>query len=75
MYLIFLKSYLNQMKAPADIILAEEMLRDAMEMLEDVQHYMGLFQRQWYGKLKRQFDQHESLGEALRTALNGIDTA
>ncbi|MDP9077731.1 MAG: hypothetical protein M3O71_09940 [Bacteroidota bacterium] len=62
------------MKVPADITHTEEMLREAMEMLDDVQRYMGMFQRQRYGKLKRQFDQHESLGKELQTALNGIDT-
>jgi hypothetical protein len=62
------------MKIPADIRYIEEMLCEAMEMLEELQPGMGLFQRQCYGKLKRQFDQQRSLSENLRAALGEIET-
>jgi len=62
------------MNVPADIRYTEEMLREAMEMLEGLQHNMGMFQRQYYGKLKRRFKQHEALNENLRVGLNKIET-
>jgi len=62
------------MKVPADIKYTEEMLQEAMEMLDGLQHQMGMFQRQYYGKLKRRFDQHGSLGERLKKSLNKIET-
>ena len=40
------------MKAPADITYTETMLHEAMEMLEGLKHHMGMFQTQYYGKLK-----------------------
>ena len=62
------------MKAPADITYTEKMLHEAMEMLEGLKHHMGMFQSQYYGKLKRRYDQHELLSAGLRNRLNEIDT-
>ncbi|SDD96641.1 hypothetical protein SAMN05216464_103186 [Mucilaginibacter pineti] len=62
------------MKTPTDIRHAEELLREAMELLEDTYHNLGMFERQRYGKLKKQVDQHEALSETMKTALNVIDT-
>lgn len=74
MYLIILIFNFDQMKLPADIRYTEEMLSEAMNMLDGLQHHMGLFQRQYYGKLKTRLTQHESLCEDLRRRLNEIDT-
>jgi hypothetical protein len=63
------------MKVPANISYTEEMLREAIEILEETSRNMAMFQRQRYSKLKRRFDQHESINEDLQKALNGIDTA
>ena len=62
------------MNIPADTKYTEEMLREAMEMLEGLKHHMGMFQNQYYGKLKKRFKHHEALNETLRVALNEVDT-
>ena len=62
------------MKAATDIRYTEEMFREAMEMLERLKHHMGMFQNQYYGKLKKRYRQHEALNESLRVGLNAIDT-
>ena len=67
-------SILTSMKAPADITYTETMLREAMEMLEGLKHHMGMFQSQYYGKLKKRIQQHEALGKDLRVGLNEIGT-
>jgi hypothetical protein len=74
MYLIILIFKFEQMKLPADIRYTEEMLSEAMDMLEGLQHHMGLFQRQYYGKLKTRFTQHDSICKDLKKRLNEIDT-
>ena len=63
------------MKATTDIRYTEEMLREAMDMLEGLKHHMGMFQNQYYGKLKKRFRQHVALNETLRAGLNDIDTS
>lgn len=62
------------MKVATDTRYTEEMLREAMEMLEGMRHHMGMFQNQYYGKLKKRFKQHQALNESLRNGLNEIDT-
>jgi len=64
-----------KMKVPADTRYTEQMLREAMEMLEGLQHGMGMFQHQYYGKLKKRFKEHEALTESLRKGLNEVVTA
>ena len=68
-------SILTSMKAPADITYTETMLHEAMEMLEGLKHHMGMFQTQYYGKLKKRIQQHEALNKNLRVGLNEIGTA
>jgi hypothetical protein len=65
---------LTGMKVPADIRYTERMLSEAMEMLEDLKHHMGMFQTQRYGKLKGRVKQYQSLNESLRGGLNNIVT-
>ena len=62
------------MKIATDTRYTEEMLREAMEMLEGMRHHMGMFQNQYYGKLKKRVKQHQALNESLRNGLNEIDT-
>ena len=61
------------MKIPADIGFTEEMLRDAMELLEDMRLNMSSFDRTRFWQLKKQFDQHEAINKELRKGLNNID--
>ena len=63
------------MKATTDIRYTEEMLREAMDMLEGLKHNMRMFQNQYYSKLKKRFRQHVALNETLRAGLNDIDTS
>ena len=63
------------MKAATDIRYTEEMLREAMDMLERLKHNMRMFQNQFYSKLKKRFRQHVALNETLRAGLNDIDTS
>lgn len=60
------------MEKPDDIKFTEEMLRDAMALLEDLYVKMGMFERQHYMKLKKRAEQHETLNVDLRKALNDI---
>jgi hypothetical protein len=69
-----LVSILTSMKAPADITYTEKMLHEAMEMLEGLKHHMGMFQTQYYGKLKNRVKQHEALNKNLKVGLNEIGT-
>lgn len=62
------------MELTPDIKYTEELLREAMELLESTYANLGMFQRQRYGHLKKRFEQHGALTEGLRTALNDIDT-
>ena len=62
------------MKVAADTRYTEEMLREAMEILEGLKHNMGMFQNQYYGELKKRFKQHEALNESLRNGLNENET-
>ncbi|WP_426672055.1 hypothetical protein ACPPVU_12560 [Mucilaginibacter sp. McL0603] len=62
------------MKIPADISYTQEMLREAMELLEDTYPNPGMFERQRHSTLRKRFEQHELIKKELRTALNGIDT-
>ena len=63
------------MKADADSKDREEMLLEAMELLAGLQHYMGMFQHQYYGKLRKRVNDRECLGAELRNALNVIETS
>lgn len=62
------------MKIPADVSYSEEILRDAMELLDDMRLNKGMFERQRYWQLRKQFDQHELINKELRKALNAIET-
>jgi hypothetical protein len=64
---------LISMKVTAESKHTEEMLLEAMEMLDDMHVKMGMFERQRYGKLKTQFEQHTSLNKELREGLNEIE--
>ncbi|GAA4325962.1 hypothetical protein GCM10023149_28520 [Mucilaginibacter gynuensis] len=63
------------MKTSADIKLTEEILLEAMRLLDDVSPKMGMFERQHLAGLKRKFEQHALINENLRLKLNEIDTA
>ncbi len=62
------------MDIPADIRYNDEMLQEAMDMLDSLKQHMGMFQRQYYGKLKKRFIQHGLINKELRARLNEIDT-
>ena len=62
------------MKGLADSNDVEEMLREAMELLADINRNMAMFQRQQYHKLKNRVDRHGTLNHNLREALNEIST-
>lgn len=62
------------MKIPADINYTEELLQDAMERLDDMRLNMSMFEHDRYWRLRKHFDQHETIHKELRKALNGIDT-
>lgn len=64
---------LISMKVTAESKYTEEMLLEAMEMLNDMHLKMGMFERQRYVKLKRHFEQHKSLNKDLREGLNEIE--
>ena len=61
------------MKIPADVKLTEEILCEAMELLEDMRSRMGMFEHQHYAGLKRRFEQLGCINEGLRLALNDIE--
>jgi hypothetical protein len=69
-----LTTYFGQMKMPQNVNYTEELLREAMEMLADQTGNMGMFQRQRYGRLRKRFDDHQSINKELREALEGIKT-
>jgi hypothetical protein len=69
-----LKFSLIIMNIPADISYTEELLRDAMELLEDMRLNMSSFDRARFWHLKKHFDQNEAISKDLRKALNDIDT-
>lgn len=62
------------METPVNLLYTEEMLSEAIEMLEDIQQNMGLFQRQQFGKLKRRYHEHKAISETLGAALDQIET-
>ena len=60
------------MEKPADVKYTEELLREALALLEDLQLKMGMFERQHFMELKKQVEQHAALTVDLRKALNDI---
>ncbi|MGY3211875.1 hypothetical protein [Mucilaginibacter sp. HD30] len=60
------------MEKPADVKYTEELLREAMELLEDLYPKLGMFERQHFMELKKRVEQHEALTVDLRKALNEI---
>ncbi|WP_428331578.1 hypothetical protein [Mucilaginibacter sp.] len=62
------------MKLPVDTCLMEKLLREAVDMLKNVQHHLSTIQRRYDGKLKEGFHRHESLKENLQVRLSEIST-
>ena len=60
------------MEKPADVRFTEELLREAIALLEDLYSRLGLFERQYFIDLKKRAEQHEALTVELRKALNEI---
>lgn len=62
------------MAETADDKQRDDLLKEAMKLLTNVESKLGMFERQSYMRLKHEFDQREALPIELRGALNGIKT-
>lgn len=61
---------LTDMETKPDKNYTEKLLRDAMELLDDASLNLGLFQRQYYFKLKNRVKQHLRQDETPQQDLN-----
>jgi hypothetical protein len=60
------------MEKPADVKFTEELLHEAIGLLEDVYPRLGMFERQHFMALKKRVEQHDALNVDLKRALNEI---